>query len=172
MTTLETPRLILRSFEPEDFEAYAEICADPEVMQYLHGYPMTRLEAWRHMAMVIGHWHLRGYGFWAVEERSTGALIGRIGFNNPEGWPGFEVGWTLARSHWGLGLAVEGATAALNHGFGPMGRDHVISVIHPENARSIKVAERLGEQFEIEDEVMGIRVLIFGMDRETWQART
>jgi RimJ/RimL family protein N-acetyltransferase len=113
MVKLETERLILRMWREEDFESYAHICADPQVMRHLNqGKPLTRLEAWRHMAFLVGHWHLRGYGHWAVEEKASGNLAGRIGFLNPEGWPGFEVGWTLGREYWGKGYATEGAPGA------------------------------------------------------------
>jgi RimJ/RimL family protein N-acetyltransferase len=167
MTTLQTERLILRMFSEEDFAQHAAICADPEVTRFLgEGRPLTRGEAWRHMAMMLGHWQLRGFGPWAVEERATGSFIGRIGFFNPEGWPGFELGWVLARDCWGKGYAGEGARRALDYAFKEMGRDHVISLIHPENLASMKVAERLGEKLEGETEVFGHAVLIYGISRE------
>jgi RimJ/RimL family protein N-acetyltransferase len=172
MLTLETERLILRQWRTEDFEPFARICADPEVMRFLNqeGKPLTRHEAWRNMAFHVGHWHLLGYGHWAVEERASGRFIGRIGFLNPEGWPGFEIGWTLGREYWGKGYASEGARRALRYAFTELGRDHVISLIHPENRASMKVAERLGEKPEGETEVNGIPVLIYGISRETWAA--
>ena len=74
---------------------------------------MTRSEAWRNMAMVLGHWQLRGFGLWAVEEQERGVLAGRVGCWQPEGWPGLEIGWTLRRSFWGMGYATEAARAAL-----------------------------------------------------------
>ena len=138
-----------------------------EVSYYVHDDP--RLEAWRHLAYLIGHWQLRGYGHWAVEERSSGKMIGRLGFFNPEGWPGFEIGWTLSRESWGKGYATEGARRALHHAFTEMGRDHVISLIHPENKASIRVAERLGEKVEGKTEIVGIGVLIYGISRERWE---
>jgi RimJ/RimL family protein N-acetyltransferase len=165
IVTLETERLRLRAFRDEDIDAYAEINADPEVMRYLTGKPMSRAEAWRHMAMMVGHWVLRGYGCWAVEERETGTLVGRIGFNDPAGWPGFEIGWTLGRPYWGRGYAIEGARAALDYAFNELDKAHVISLIHPENRGSIAVAEKLGEKLEGETEVLGIPVLIYGIDR-------
>ena len=171
MMRLETERLILRMFREDDFETYAKICADPEVMRYLgEGKPYPRLEAWRHMAFLVGHWHLRGYGHWAVEEKASGQLVGRIGFLNPEGWPGFEIGWTLARECWGKGYATEGARRALEYAFTDMNRDHVISLIHPENQASIRVAERLGEKLEGEAEVFGKQVSVYGIDRAAWHA--
>src|SRR5258706_15632264 len=167
MVTLQTERLILRMFREEDFEQHALICADPEVTLYLgEGRPLSRLEAWRSMATILGHWQLRGYGPWAVEERATGNFIGRIGFFYPEGWPDFELGWVLGRDSWGKGYASEGARRALDYAFTEMGRDHVISLIHPENTASIKVAERLGEKVEGQTELFGHDVLIYGISRE------
>jgi len=166
MVTLQTERLILRMFREEDFEQHASICADPEVTLYLgEGRPLSRLEAWRSLAAILGHWQLRGYGPWAVEERATGNLIGRIGFFNPDSWPGFELGWVLGRESWGKGYASEGARRALDYAFTEMGRDHVISLIHPENTASIKVAERLGEKVEGQTELFGHAVLIYGINR-------
>ena len=164
--TLETERLILRMFREADFEAHALICSEPEVMRFLgEGRPLDRFEAWRSMAMILGHWQLRGYGPWAVEERSSGKYIGRIGFFYPEGWPGFELGWVLGREYWGQGYASEGARRALDYAFAEMGRDHVISLIHPDNSPSIKVAERLGEKIEGQTELFGHQVLIYGISR-------
>ncbi len=171
MVKLETERLILRMFTLADAESYARISADPEVMRYLgEGKTLNQLEAWRHMASIVGHWHLLGYGHWAVEEKATGELIGRIGFLNPAGWPGFELGWILGRESWGKGYASEGARRALRYAFEDLKRDHVISLIQPDNQPSIKVAERLGEKLEGKTEVMGAEVLIYGIDRADWIA--
>src|SRR5262245_30514928 len=129
---LETDRLILRWFRESDFEEYAQMCADPEVMRFLGGSPWTPMEAWRHMASVMGHWYFRGHGAWVVEEKESGHLVGRIGLIHPVGWPGFELGWTLARQSWGRGYATEGARRALDYAFNEMDRDHVISCIAPD----------------------------------------
>jgi len=163
---LETERLLLRMWREEtDFEPFAEMCADPEVMRYLGGKTFDRLETWRNMAMHIGHWQMRGYGHWAVEEKATGKFIGRIGFMDPVGWPAFEVGWTLARSSWGKGYATEGGRRALDYAFNELDKEHVISLINPDNKGSIAVAERLGEKLEGETQLFGNTVLIYGIDR-------
>ena len=162
---LETDRLILRMWRLSDFDTYASMCADPEVMRYLGGNVFDRPQAWRHMSFLVGHWHLLGYGNWAVEEKATGDFVGRIGFMNPEGWPGFEIGWTLRRQSWGRGYATEGAKRALMYAFKELDKDHVISLIHPDNHGSKRVAERLGEKLEGQTELMGIQVLIYGIDR-------
>lgn len=163
--TLETERLIMRMWRDADFEEYAELCADPEVMRYLGGKVFDRTEAWRQMASMIGHWYLRGYGIWAVEEKDSGRLAGRIGCINPEGWPGFEVGWTLKREFWGKGYATEAGRRALEYGFNELDKPHVISLIHPENRASIRVAERLGETLEGNARVFDTDVLVYGIDR-------
>lgn len=169
MRNLETERLTLRAFRPEDLEAYAEMCADPEVMRFINdGKTLSREEAWRDMALVLGHWQFRGYGLWAVEERATHNLIGRIGHWNPEGWPGFELGWMLGRRHWGQGFATEGARAALQHAFSVLNVPHVISLIYPENVPSIRLAQRLGEHLEGPVEVAGIKLLKYGIDKSEY----
>src|SRR5437660_10320222 len=153
--TLETERLVLRWIREDDFEQYAVMCRDPEVMRFLGGQVLNDFEIWRQMASFMGHWYFRGYGIWAVEEKSTGNLIGRIGFMNPIGWPAFELGWTLARDSWGKGYASEGAQRALAYAFTELDRNHVISLIAPENLPSIRVAARLGEQVEGKTELLG-----------------
>src|SRR5438552_510614 len=111
--TLETERLTLRMLRDSDVDAYAEMVTDPEIMRFIgDGKPISREFSWRSVAAMIGHWHLRGYGYWAAVERSTGQLVGRVGFWNPEGWPGFELGWMLRKRYWGQGFATEGARAA------------------------------------------------------------
>ena len=162
MENLETDRLYLRMFRESDLDAYAEMCADPEVMKYLGPGPMNRSEAWRNMALVVGHWALRGFGLWAVEERSSGELVGRVGCWRPEGWPGMEIGWTLRRASWGQGFATEAAKAALRYAFNVLGQKHVISLIHPDNTPSIRVARRIGQRLEGRNEVMGSTVLVYG----------
>jgi RimJ/RimL family protein N-acetyltransferase len=165
MVTLATERLVLRMFRESDLDAYAQMCADPEVMRYITGVPMTRDEAWRNMALVLGHWQLRGFGLWAVEERASGLLAGRVGCWQPEGWPGLEVGWSLLRAFWGLGYATEAAQAALNHAFVGLRQTHVISLIQPENARSVRVARRLGMRREGQADLLGYAVLVYGIRR-------
>ena len=167
--TLETERLRLRPLREDDLDAYAALYADPDVVRYLEGRVLSRDEAWRNLALVVGHWELRGFGLWAVEERESGEMVGRIGHWQPEGWPGFEIGWLLARSRWGLGYATEGARAALADAFVRLGRDSVISVIHPDNAASIRVAGRIGERFERRATVRGFDVEIHRIDRAAWE---
>jgi len=170
MITLETERLILRMFRQEDLDAYAAMCADEEVMRYIgEGKAIDRVGAWRQMAMMLGQWCLKGHGQFALEERATGVLLGRAGYFEPEGWPGFELGWLLRRESWGKGYATEATRLLLRHAFEAMGRERVISLIRPANTRSIRVAERLGERLEGRTEIFGLDALVYAIDRKAWR---
>jgi RimJ/RimL family protein N-acetyltransferase len=142
---LQTERLILRAPRGDDLDAWAAIMADPDVARYIAPAPMTRDEAWRSIAGSLGHWQLRGYGAWSVERKSDGAMMGRVGMINPEGWPGLEIGWTLGKSYWGNGYATEAAAAAMRYAFLTQPVDRLISNIDPDNTPSQAVALRLGE---------------------------
>jgi RimJ/RimL family protein N-acetyltransferase len=160
--TLTTERLLLRAFRADDFEAYAAIMADPGVTRFLgDGQPLNRADAWRQMAFMLGHWALRGFGGWAVEERATGALAGRIGFLQPEGWPGFELAYTLAPAFQGRGYAREGARAALTYARDVLGRDRIISLVRPANTASARVAESFGATVESTVEFFGGPALVY-----------
>lgn len=141
--SLETDRLILREHRASDFEPLAEFYADPLRAPGFGGV-LSKGDSWRWLASSIGHWHLRGYGYWSVEEKATGEFVGLSGAWNPEGWREPELGWiTTARAE-GCGIAFEAATAARNYIFGTMGWTTLTSNILPANHRSIKLAERLG----------------------------
>jgi RimJ/RimL family protein N-acetyltransferase len=159
---LRTERLLLRGLRLGDLDAYAAMYRDPEVMRHLEdGGPLDRLAAWRSMAVHLGHWQLRGYGQWALEECASGEVVGRAGLWRPEGWPGLEVGWLLARPRWGQGFATEAGRAAIDYAFDVLGAEEVISLIRPENRLSIRVAERLGESYMRTIEVHGARADVY-----------
>src|SRR3954468_12328644 len=161
-TTLQTQRLRLRPFRNEDLDAYAAICGDPEVMRYLGtGVTLNRQDTWRAMAGILGHWQLLVYGMFAMEIRETGELIGRTGYLDPPGWPGFELGWVLGRAWWGKGYAVEAAVRCRDYAFDQMGRDRLISLIRPDNHRSIRVAEKIGETLAGDVELLGAKALVY-----------
>jgi RimJ/RimL family protein N-acetyltransferase len=166
MPTLETERLRLRPFHIGDFEDYAALFADPEVSRHL-GVTFDREQAWRHLSFVVGHCELLGYGMWAVEQKETGLFLGRIGFADPEGWPGCELAWALVRRWWGHGYATEGARAALDYAFTILDKERIISLIHPENRASIRVAERIGETLRGTARKLGREFLVYGIDRKT-----
>ena len=172
---LETERLLLREWRNEDIEAWSGFVADADVTRWLNGEPQSRADAWRNIATTVGHWQLRGYGFWAVERKSDSALIGQIGLNNPEGWPGLEVGWTLGKPYWGAGYASEAARAAMAYGFMTQPVERLISVIHVDNKPSQAVAQRIGEiRGERYDVLYGGKTFpteLWHISREDWMRR-
>jgi RimJ/RimL family protein N-acetyltransferase len=154
---IETERLRLCAFAAHHFDEYAAIHGDAAVMRYIgEGRPLSRPEAWRSLATMLGHWDLRGYGMWAVEERGApGRLLGRVGFLNPEGWPELELGWTLGPWAQGRGYATEAAVAARAHGRAHFGVTRLVSFIRPGNEASVRVAQRVGCRLERRIELSG-----------------
>ena len=145
---IETERLILREIDPErDFESWATSMADENTVRYLGSKPMNRAQAWRSMAMMIGHWAIRGYGFFSLESKLTGEWVGRVGPWFPEGWPEPEVGWTIAPGHLRKGYAFEAARASIDYAFNTLGWSRVIHVIMEGNEASIALAKKLGSSF-------------------------
>ena len=170
--TLETERLTLRPFREADVDPFFALSQDPDVMRYVGDRRVPTLqETWRAVAGWLGHWALRGYGQWAIEERGRGRLIGRAGIINPVDWPGPEVGYLLGREWWGHGYATEAAQAAMDWGFTERGFHDLLSLIDPANLASIAVATRLGESLRGDTDLWGNRVLIYGISRDEWEAR-
>jgi len=143
---IETARLLLRGWRNSDLDGFAATMAEPEVAEFLtlDRRPLDRAGAWREMAIFAGQWALDGFGLFVVEERASGAFVGRVGLWRPDNWPGVELGWGLRREFWGRGLAFEAASAARDWAFARRLADRLVSVIHVDNARSARLAERLG----------------------------
>jgi RimJ/RimL family protein N-acetyltransferase len=142
--TLDTARLRLVAPASRHFESYAALVADGAFMQHLEQGPLGRTEAHRKLCAIVGHWQLRGWGNFVVEERDTGVLVGIVGINDWEGWPEPELGWWTVPAAWGKGYAAEAARAVLGLAQTRYGRKRLISLIRPTNRASIRVAEKLG----------------------------
>jgi RimJ/RimL family protein N-acetyltransferase len=167
---VHTERLVLRGFREADLDELAAINADAEVTRWVgdeNG--LSREQTWRRMAYWIGHWELRGFGQWALEERKTGRLVGRAGLLRPDGWPGLEVGWLVAHEHWGRGIAPEAGRAAIEWAREELGADRIISLIEDHNHNSARVAEKLGMRVEGRTRILDeqIEVRIFAADLAT-----
>ena len=147
MTQLATERLILRPWRDADLDPFAALNADPEVMAFFPSL-VTRDECAQLIARVQAHFAREGFGLWALEVRGGAPFIGfcgiqRVPFEAPF-TPAVEVGWRLARAHWGHGYATEAARAALAYGFGALALDEIVAFLVPDNRRSAAVCERLG----------------------------
>lgn len=152
--SLNTERLLLRTFEKDDLDPFAAMVSNLEVMQRAtyDGNTMTRTQAWNWLCFMLGHWHMRGFGIWGIEEKSSGELIGRTGLQFWDCFEDVELVWMLAKSAWGKGFASEGARAAIDHGLNTLALPRIVAVIHQENKPSIRLAERLGMEMEKEVE--------------------
>src|SRR5262245_36379976 len=118
-------------------------------MRYVSaGVPMDRQQTWRQIAVIMGHQQLRGYSILAIDERATGAFLGRSVPWFPLGWPMLEVGWVVDPRRHGEGFATEAGRASLEWCFQQPGVEQVCSVIHPENVASARVAVKLGGTLE------------------------
>lgn len=158
---IETERLVLREFRNKtDFEPYAYFYASD--LTKFYGGPLDRSAAWRAAAAMMGHWVIRGYGAWAVEEKLTGDFCGIVGLWFPEGWPEREITWGIVECKQGMGFAAEAAIRSRAYAYEILGWDKVFSCIAAENTASIRLAEKLGATLdrEIEHETRG-NILVF-----------
>lgn len=163
---LQTPRLQLRAHRLEDFQAFADMWADPLVHRYLSANPSTREESWIRLLRYAGLWNFLGYGCWAIEERASGRCIGDIGYADfkrgipmLEGVP--EMCWVLAAEAHGKGYASEAVAAALAWGREHFGEHHCACIIAPDNAGSVKVATKAGFQLEAQTTYRDEPILLF-----------
>jgi RimJ/RimL family protein N-acetyltransferase len=131
-----------------DLEGYARLLADPDTARFIAsgGKPRSAAQAWAEAAFLIGHWQLLGCGMFLVEDRETRAFVGRVGALHPQGWPGFEIAWAITPEARGQGYAVEAARAATAWAFATFAPPRIVSIIHPLNGASRRVAEKLGER--------------------------
>lgn len=158
---VETKRLILRRWRPEDLDAFAEMNADPRVMEYFLA-PHTRAETENMMSVMNGKMDQYGFGFWAAELKVTGELTGFIGINVPSYplpfSPCVEVGWRLAHRFWGQGLAPEGALACLDYGFVQLKLPEIVAFTATGNLKSRRVMEKIGMTYDARDDFDNPRV--------------
>jgi RimJ/RimL family protein N-acetyltransferase len=167
--TVVTERLVLRCWQPPDLAPYAAMNGDPETMTHLHG-SIDFAATERLVTHLIGMWHLRGFGMWALELREDGSFAGRAGLYQAAEWPAPEVAWSVRRDLWNRGLATEAGAAAVDFGFAAAGLDRLITLPSPANRPSVRVAEKLGFIF---DRIATVGPwkdsAIYVIDREQWQ---
>lgn len=148
--TLTTDRLILRRHKLEDFDAFAAMWAAPEVVRFIGGVPSTREQSWARLLRHFGMWSLMGFGFFALEDRATGALFGEAGFHevrreiNPSLEGTLETGWALAPAAQGRGLAEEAVRAVLAWGAEVFPDKRKTCMIEADHAASLHIAGKLG----------------------------
>jgi len=158
---LETDRLLLRTFRENDWKDLHKYYSDEASMKYTTGRALTEGETWRTMAAMLGHWQLRKYGSYALEERASHSVIGVAGLDYPNDWPEPEIKWGLIRNCWGKGYASEAVRAVKKMWTEYLPELSLISLIHPDNTNSINLAQAVGAYFEREHEFRGEKWSIY-----------
>lgn len=147
-----TERLSLRQFHEDDWKDLHAYYSDSDATQYTVAREFTEGDTWRTVCSMIGHWQLRGYGPYAVEENRSNKTVGVVGFWFPNDWPSPEIKWALARAYWGKGYAKEAAMAVQKVGRVHMPDIALISLIHSQNTPSQKLAIAVNATLEKEVE--------------------
>lgn len=171
---IETKRLILRTWRDTDIAPNTAMLSDPETARYItadHKPVTDELNGWRNAAIMAGHWALHGFGMFVVEEKASGHYVGRVGPWFPPRWPGFEVGWGIAREFRGKGYATEAAHASILWVFENLEVDRIVHCIDPENTASQGVARRLGATVEGQTELLGRPAELWVTTRDRWQRK-
>jgi RimJ/RimL family protein N-acetyltransferase len=161
---LQTERLTLREYRREDFDVFADQFANPESSSHFD--PVDRQTAWRIFSSHAGLWLINGAGWWAVEDRQTGQLVGNVGAFFREESTVMELGWNTYRTFWGQGFANEAAAAALNYAFEVRREPKIRALITSGNESSLRVALRLGLTYETETEIFGKAIGCYTRERE------
>jgi RimJ/RimL family protein N-acetyltransferase len=153
---LETRRLRLREPRMADFDAFARNLQDPLATKFVTF--ADRRDAWRRFGLAAGAWLLQGAGWWSVESRETGELVGSVGAFFRETWPEIELGWTIFRLFWGRGFATEAASETVRYAFEVRKERRVTALVDAENLPSVRVAEHLGMRHEADVDLWGAPV--------------
>lgn len=161
---LHTERLTLREYRRDDFDLFADHLANPESSAHLGS--ADRQTAWRIFSSHAGLWVLHGAGWWAVEDKQTGQLVGNVGAFFREQSTVMELGWNTYRAFWGKGIANEAAAAVVNYAFEVRREPKVRALITSANESSRRVAERIGMTFETEAELHGKAVNSYMRERK------
>ena len=169
---IETERLVLRMPRAEDAPGLLDAFADPEAMRYIgDGSTADLAGAEEAVDRWLARWDAWGIGMFVVERAEDARVLGRAGFLrwDPQTWeiggPETELGWGLAREHWGSGYATEAALALRDWALGERGLTRLISLIQHGNVRSFRVAEKLGERYERDVEVRGKPTRLYSLER-------
>lgn len=164
---IETKRLLLRPFQEIDCKSLHNYYSSEAATKYTVGRALSEGETWRTVSAMIGHWYLRGYGPYAIEEKETGDVLGIAGFWYPYDWPGPEIKWALAPEYWGKGFASEAARAVQLTASHHIPQISLISLIHADNVSSIQLALAVGAKFEKEILFRGANCHIYRHSGET-----
>ena len=172
MPEIETSRLRLRMFTPEDLDALASILSDRDVVRYLGmGEPRSREKSQATIDAILSHWNKHGFGIWALDHKERGQLIGWCGLQFLDKTPEVEVAYLLDKPYWGAGLATECALASLQYGFDQLKLDRIVAIARPENVASYRVMDKVGMKYERDAHYYNIDVVYYAITREAYELK-
>jgi RimJ/RimL family protein N-acetyltransferase len=167
---LETERLFIRKFTPEDLPRLIELRSDPEVYKYLGGTKMQNPESLKkRLRFYIGCYEKFGFGMCAMIWKASREMIGWSGLQSLEDTGEIEVGYGMAKDFWGKGIGFECAKAWIDYGFEKVGLERIVAVAQPENVGSWRIMEKLGMRYEKNEEHYGLDCALYALSREEWQ---
>jgi RimJ/RimL family protein N-acetyltransferase len=170
MQEIETARLYLRQFTPDDLDELFRIYSDAEIMKYLRGVK-TREETESAIHTMLKLWEENNFGMWALVHKIDRKMIGRCGLAFLDRTPEVELGYTLDKVYWNQGLATEASFASLNYGFETLKLDRIVAIARPENIASQRVIQKVGMKYEKNDHYYETDVVYYSISRETYQSK-
>jgi RimJ/RimL family protein N-acetyltransferase len=172
MPEIETSRLRLRMFRPDDLDALSLITGDAEVMKYLGtSGARTREKTKNTIDAILRHWDEHGFGIWALDHKMDGRLIGWCGLQMLEKTPEVEVAYLLAKAYWNQGLATEAARATIEYGLDRLKLDRIVAIARPENVGSSRVMEKVGMKYERDARFYNVDVIYYAIERASVDGR-
>ncbi len=168
--TIETERLTMRGFTPDDLDRLAEVLSDPQVMRYMPGgRPLSREKAKANLRFILRHWDEHGFGWWAIINRADARLTGWCGLTYVDELSETEVAYLFDRPYWGQGIGTEAAHASLRYGFEELKLDRIIALAVPENVGSWRVMEKNGLNFETRLHLWDLDLVKYGIARDAFR---
>ncbi len=169
MPAIETARLHLKQFSPEDSDTLYRLYSDPAVMRYVGRGVRTRTETETALRWLLSHWEKHGFGLWAAVDKMDAQIIGRCGLIFLDNTPEVELGYLLDKAYWGRGLATEASLAILKYGFETVKLDRIVAIAHPDNLASRRVLEKVGMKYEKNARYYNTDVAYFSLEKEAFK---
>lgn len=170
MQQIETARLYLRQFTPDDLDDLYRIYSDPEIMKYLAGV-RTREATEIAINTMLKRWEENNFGMWALVHKIDRKMIGRCGLGFLDNTPEVELGYTLDKVYWNQGLATEASFASLNYGFQILKLERIVAIARPENIASQRVIQKVGMKYEKNAHYYETDVVYYSISRESYQSQ-
>ncbi|WP_375470282.1 GNAT family N-acetyltransferase [uncultured Nostoc sp.] len=174
MPEIETARLLLRPYTPQDLDELAPILSNPAVMRYSPRGPIPKDQVkevtQEILKFFITHWQQHGFGVWAVVEKATAKLIGHCGLNFLPNSPEVEVLYRLDEAYWNQGIATEAAKVSLRYGFEEVKLDHIVAITAPVHIASRRVMEKCGLKYQKNAQFYNLDVVYYTLARSEWRS--